>query len=353
MLRIKVCMLNRPKRGGLQALALGFFARDPQYLVGLREKQQVTCGEGVIFLPNLYVSVINRAMFAIRALLGGILAVSLGSASLAQGPQTDTRPLSRYDAVKARAELAIERAEEARLAAQQAMAAVQPVPRPPYMVRYPVTISQNPSLRPVMRTNYIPDARWDFRDDSDSWTLASLAALKSHGSRLEETVPRDIANWCPGYTNNPPHLRRAFWVGMISALVKHESTYRPTAVGGGNLWYGLTQIYPDTARRYGCHATTGEALKDPEDNLSCAIRIMNVTVPRDNAIAVRDSRWRGVAADWGPMTKPAKIAEMSAWTRSQEYCEADLSLANSLRPRARPTPQAVLSTMTDLTSVDG
>ena len=26
-------------------------------------------------------------------------------------------------------------------------------------------------------------------------------------------------------------------------------------------------------------ATTGEALKDPEDNLSCAVRIMNVTVP--------------------------------------------------------------------------
>jgi len=292
-------------------------------------------------------------MFAIRALLGGIVVTAFTTAALADGPQTDTRPLSRHDAVTTRAEQAIVRAEDARVAARAAMAAVQPLARPIYMVRYPVTISQNPTVRPVMRTNYIPDARWDFREDSESWTLASLAALKSHGSRLEETVPRDIDAWCPGYENNPPHLRRAFWVGMISALVKHESTYRPEAVGGGNLWFGLTQIYPDTARRYGCHATTGEALKDPEDNLSCAIRIMNVTVPRDNAIAIRDSRWRGVAADWGPMSNRSKIAEMSAWTRSQEYCEADLTLASSSRPQARPTPSAVLSTMTDLNGFGG
>ena len=292
-------------------------------------------------------------MFAIRAFLGGILTVCAGSAALAEGPQSDTRPLSRFDTVTARAELAISRVEETRVAAREAMAAIQPLSRPLYMVRYPVIISQNPTVRPEIRTNYIPDARWDFRDDSESWTLASLAALKSHGSRLEETVPRDIENWCPGYANNPPHLRRAFWVGMISALVKHESTYRPEAVGGGDLWYGLTQIYPDTAQRYGCQATTGQELKDPEDNLSCAIRIMNVTVPRDNAIAIRDSRWRGVAADWGPMSNPSKISEMSAWTRSQEYCQANPTLGNSIRPEARPRPQAILSTMTDLTAIDG
>ena len=307
----------------------------------------------MIFLPNLFGWVINAAMFAIRALLGGILVTAWASAVFAEGPQTDTRPLSRYDAVTLRAEQAILRAEEARLAARAAMAAVQPLSRPVYMVRYPVTISENPTQRPVMRTNYIPDARWDFRGDSESWTLAALGALKSHGSQLEQTVPRDIENWCPAYADNPPHLRRAFWVGMISALVKHESTYRPEAVGGGNLWFGLMQIFPDTARRYGCHATTGEALKDPEDNLSCAIRIMNVTVARDNAIAIRDTRWRGVAADWGPMSNRSKIAEMSAWTRVQEYCEADYVLTNRVRPQARPTPQAVLSTMTDLSNVEG
>jgi hypothetical protein len=275
-------------------------------------------------------------MFVIRTLLGGILAITLGTAALAEwpvgGPETQIRPLSRLDAVEQRTQ-----------SARAALAAFRPPVRPDYMVRYPVTISQDPTMRPVARISYIPDARWDFRVDSGSWTRAALSALRSHGSDLQDTVPRDIANWCPAYVENPPHLRRAFWVGMMSALVKHESTYRPTAVGGGNLWFGLMQIYPDTARRYGCHATTGEALKDPEDNLSCAIRIMNVTVPRDNAIAVRDSRWRGVAADWGPMTNRSKIEEMAAWTRSQDYCVS----RSSIRPQARPSVQATLSTMND------
>ncbi len=103
-------------------------------------------------------------------------------------------------------------------------------------------------------------------------------------------------------------------------------------VGGGNLWFGLLQIYPDTARRYGCRARTGDALTDPEDNLSCAARILAVTVPRDRAVAVHDGRWRGVAADWGPMTNRSKIAEMSAWTRQQSYCVP----LESIRPRVRP-----------------
>jgi hypothetical protein len=130
----------------------------------------------------------------------------------------------------------------------------------------------------------------------------------------------------------------------MSALAKHESTYNPQAVGGGNLWFGLLQIYPDTARRYGCYARTGEALKDPEDNLSCAARIMNVTVARDNAIALRDSRWRGIAADWGPMSNRSKIADMAAWTNSQSYCQP----AVNIRPQARPAVNwnVTVSTMT-------
>lgn len=271
-------------------------------------------------------------MFTIRAFLGGILVSLLGTGVFAQGPATDTRPLSRADAVVLRAQ-----------AARLALASFRPIPRPDYMLRFPVVISQNPTLRPVMRVNYIPDTRWDFQPNSDSWTRAALSALRTHGSDIETVVPRDIDAWCPAYVDNPPHLRRAFWVGMMSALAKHESTYRPTAVGGPNLWYGLLQIYPDTARRYGCRATTGQELLDPEDNLSCAVRIMNVTVPRDNAIAVRDSRWRGVAADWGPMTNRAKIAEMSAWTRRQDYC---VSL-ETIRPQARPTVQAILSSGAD------
>ncbi len=262
-----------------------------------------------------------------RAILGGIVALGLALPVAAEGPGGEMRPLLRADAAALR------------------LAEHRPRLRPAYMLRYPVRIETRPPvLRPIPRP-LIPRARWDHRGDSQSWTWAAMSALAGHGDRLEQTVPRDIDNWCPGYAANGPRERRAFWVGMMSALSKHESTYRPEAVGGGGLWFGLLQIYPDTAQRYGCRARTGTALKDPEDNLACAIRIMNVTVPRDNAIAVHDGRWRGVAADWGPMTNRAKIADMAAWTRAQEYCRPDYAVARSLRPIPRPTDSPVLSTM--------
>lgn len=267
-----------------------------------------------------------------RRILGALVLLLAGQVAADPLVQPTPRPLSRADAQEVRAA-----AERARLAA------IRPTARPIYMLRYPVVIeTRRPEIRPRARQAWLPEARWDFRPDGQVWTRAAWSAIAAHGTRLEEVVPRDIATWCPGYPSNPPELRRAFWIGMMSALAKHESTWRPEAVGGGDLWYGLLQIYPDTARRYGCRARTGAALKDGADNLACAVRIMNVTVPRDRAIALHDGRWRGVAADWGPMTNRGKIAEMAAWTRGQEYCKARPALFTSLRPRARPT--AVIAT---------
>ncbi|MEP1944290.1 MAG: transglycosylase SLT domain-containing protein, partial [Sulfitobacter sp.] len=142
----------------------------------------------------------------------------------------------------------------------------------------------------------------------------------------------DIATWCPAYPQNAAAQRRAFWVGYMSALAKHESTYKPWAVGGGGRWYGLLQILPATARGYKCNVGTGEALKNGAANLSCGVRIMTHTVQRDGVIHGRDKKWRGVSADWGPMRSESKRREMAGWLKRQNYCVA----TSSTRPRARP-----------------
>ena len=123
---------------------------------------------------------------------------------------------------------------------------------------------------------------------------------------------------------------------MMSALARYESTLNPSAVGGGGLYHGLLQIYPATALTYGCAATTGQGLHDPEDNLACAARIMSATVNRDDAVALYDGRWRGVAADWGPMTNSNMRAEMSAWTREQDYCTLTTTVMSAPIPPVRP-----------------
>ena len=218
-----------------------------------------------------------------------------------------------------------------------ALAGHRPFARPLAMVRYPVVVQTGAGLRPQLRHD-LPEARWDSRADADTWTRAVLSAINGQSHDLSDILPRDIARWCPAYAQNPAYLRDAFWVGMISALARHESMMDPRAVGGGGQWYGLLQIFPPTARHFGCAATTGEELMNPTANLACAARIMTTTVRRDQAVAVLDGRWRGVAADWGPMTESDKRAEMMAWTRSQDYC---VIRDAQLRPEARPAALTV------------
>lgn len=191
-------------------------------------------------------------------------------------------------------------------------------------------VSARPAMRPRVVVEEMPDLRWDHVRGSSRWTRAAMRALDAHGERLLETVPRDIAQWCPAYPEADEWGRKAFWAGLLSTLSKHESTYRPTAVGGGGLWYGLVQILPATARGYGCKARSGEALKDGALNMSCAVRILNVTVPRDNVVA---RGYRGVAADWGPFHSTRKREDMRRWLVRQPFCNG---LHRSVRPLMRP-----------------
>lgn len=189
-------------------------------------------------------------------------------------------------------------------------------------------------LRPPARQETLPRTRWQHMEGHAVWTRAALSALKDHGKPLVELVPADIATWCPAYPQAPDADRRAFWVGFLSALAKHESTYRPWAVGGGGKWYGLLQILPGTARGYKCRVGTGAALKNGGANLSCAIRIMAHTVPRDGVIhGYKNKKGRGVTADWGPMHSKAKRRDMAGWLRKQTYCTP----VEATRPQLRPS----------------
>ena len=188
------------------------------------------------------------------------------------------------------------------------------------------------SVRPPARDGDVPRTRWRHMRGNMLWNRAAISALKAHGKPLVDMVPRDIADWCPQYPTATEAQRRAFWVGFMSTLAKHESTYKPWAVGGGGRWYGLLQILPATARGYKCNVGSGEALKNGAANLSCAVRIMATTVPRDGVVHGRDSKWRGVSADWGPMRNGHKRADMAGWLKQQSYCRS----LDATRPKARP-----------------
>lgn len=186
------------------------------------------------------------------------------------------------------------------------------------------------AISPPTRPGNLPRTQFQHMQGHALWTRSALSALKGHGAPLVDTVPADIAQWCPAYPTADDAARRAFWVGFMSALSKYESTYKARAVGGGGRWFGLLQILPATARGYKCNVGTGEGLRNGAANLSCAARIMAVTVPRDGVIYGRGGR--GVAADWGPMRSVAKREAMAGWLRRQNYCKP----IGASRPKARP-----------------
>ncbi len=162
--------------------------------------------------------------------------------------------------------------------------------------------------------------RWDHRPEAETWTRAALTAVETHGAALPATLPADIKTFCPGYASASEEDRAAFWVGLMSALARYESTWRPEAAGAGGRYRGLLQISPQTARNYGC-AATGNGLYDGAANLSCAIRIASRQVARTGVVAGKPGAWGGIAADWMPMRDASKRDEIARWTASQSYCQ--------------------------------
>lgn len=176
-----------------------------------------------------------------------------------------------------------------------------------------------PGLTALLPGTALPAMRWDHRPEAAEWTSRSLAAIARHDAALAAQVPGDIRAWCPAYETNGIAERRAFWVGLMSAVAKYESSWNPKASGGGGRYIGLMQISPKSARNYGCTATSAGALKDGAANLECAAELVAYHVARDGQVAGKGNR--GIGRDWMPLRKSSKRAEIAAWTSAQSYCQ--------------------------------
>ncbi len=177
-----------------------------------------------------------------------------------------------------------------------------------------------PDIKDGASTGALPAMGWDARPESAQWTTATLAAVARHDSVLAGAIPADIATWCPGYPTAGLVDRRAFWVAVLSALAKPESSWNPAASGDGGRYIGLTQISPRTASANGCEATSVTALKDGAANLRCAVKIMARQVGQDGVVA--GTGRQGLGRDWGPFNKAEQRAQMAGWTSRQSYCQA-------------------------------
>lgn len=163
--------------------------------------------------------------------------------------------------------------------------------------------------------------RWDHRPEAELWTAAKFSAMDNEGRALVTTVPRDIETFCPGYEAASTEGRKAFWTALFSGLAGYESTWRPEAAGAGGRYRGLLQIWPTSARNYGCDISHPNGLYDGPTNLRCASRIAAQAVARDQVVVGSRGRWGGVARDWPPMRDARKRADIAEFTRALPVCQ--------------------------------
>ncbi|MCC5993467.1 MAG: lytic transglycosylase [Rhodobacteraceae bacterium] len=164
-------------------------------------------------------------------------------------------------------------------------------------------------------------ARWDHRPEGALWTAAKYDALGKEGRSLIEAVPDDIDKFCPGYEQADMDGRKAFWTALFSGLAGYESTWRAEAAGAGGRYRGLLQIWPTSARFYGCDLSHPKGLYDGPTNLRCAARIAAQAVERDQVVAGGPGNWGGVAKDWPPLRRAATRADIASYTRALPVCQ--------------------------------
>jgi hypothetical protein len=175
-------------------------------------------------------------------------------------------------------------------------------------------------------------AAWAKNNRDGSWTRSAEAAVAN--SPLVQLVPKDILYFCPSYPKLPAVERRKFWVGLISAMAKPESNFKPERFyqekfhdrkGKPVISRGLLQISIESAnqQRYGCDIPYPAKLHDPGINLACGVKILSKWVSTDGVIAKYSQPrvHKGGSRYWSTL-RPQRghLRKIADFTRQLPFC---------------------------------
>lgn len=175
-------------------------------------------------------------------------------------------------------------------------------------------------------------AAWAQNNRDGSWTRSAESAVAN--SPLIQLVPKDIQYFCPTYPKLHHEERRKFWVGLLSAMAKPESNFKPErfyqekfldAKGRPVISRGLLQISIESAnqQRYGCGIPYAAKLHDPDVNLACGVKIMSKWVATDGVIAkhTQPRTHKGGGRYWSTL-RPQRghLRAIADFTRNLPFC---------------------------------
>lgn len=182
-------------------------------------------------------------------------------------------------------------------------------------------------------TAYAQDyAAWRNVNADGSWTLAAESAVKA--TKLPKLAPKDITGFCPVYDQLDTDKRTRFWAGLLSAMAKPESGFKPNTkyvepdiVDANNqnvVSRGLLQLSMESANQkaYGCGIQKAQDLHKVDVNLTCAARILSHWVEKDGIIAATSKPAVGGARYWSVLRAwRGHLAEISGFTKGMEFCK--------------------------------
>ena len=174
-------------------------------------------------------------------------------------------------------------------------------------------------------------AAWSGQDSGLIWTELAEAVVEE--TALAQSVPSDIEHFCPRYADLNQSARVRFWVGLLSAMVEHESDFDPAtqftesliqdSQGRDVVSRGLLQLSVESARqdRYGCTIERELDLHEPAVNLTCGARILDAWVSRDDAIAGTANKRLGGARYWSTLWHTRdSLDQIRRFTRQLDGC---------------------------------
>jgi hypothetical protein len=175
-------------------------------------------------------------------------------------------------------------------------------------------------------------AAWKKVNLDGKWTLAAEKAVIA--TNLVKLSPKDILTFCPAYFGLDADKRVHFWVGLLSAMAKPESGFKPEtkysepdivdAKNQNVVSRGLLQVSMESANQkvYSCNIKSAEDLHKVDINLNCSARIMQYWVEKDSLIAAASKPAVGASRYWSVLRAwRGHLVEISAFTKGMEVCK--------------------------------
>lgn len=175
-------------------------------------------------------------------------------------------------------------------------------------------------------------ASWRKVNKDCSWTSGAEKAVAA--SSLASRNPTDVSDFCPHYSALSTDQKNKFWVGLLSAIARPESNYKPETTytedfndssGKKVISRGLLQISIESANQklYSCGIKKSEDLQDPTINLQCGVKILDAWVRKDNVIASYiKGQPRGGGRYWSTLRQSkGHLPELKGNTTSLPFCK--------------------------------